>query len=328
MNDFRDLKAIAEACQRHQPLRFMRSHGALYIRNDNGIVFDVHQNRSFPEFMAQNKDYADLALAANPETILALIAENKELGRYLCTCRDCGGEGALHTGDWHSYGHMEPPEPVMEKCGECDGTGLLGEIQDLYQVITERDQLRAEVAGLKTGYEAYERVNAELKAEVEGLRATADLQKLLPEVSDALEELELHGLHSDQGYRKLKDWHRKVGLAYRVIQGPMFGAEHGELVSQNTWLRSVVEHYAQQHAPLEPLPDMEGWSARLPGYDLPSLLRDAERYRRARDIACRVRASVGFHLVVQLPSPSGSSFCAAKAFDEAIDAALGQGEQS
>jgi len=31
----------------------------------------------------------------------------------------------------------------------------------------ERDQLRAEVAGLKTGYEAYERVNAELKAENE-----------------------------------------------------------------------------------------------------------------------------------------------------------------
>ena len=112
--------------------------------------------------------------AASPESILALIAENEELGRYLCTCRDCGGEGSLHTGDWHSYGHMEPPEPVMEKCGECDGTGLLGEIQDLYQVITERDQLRTEIAGLKTGYEAYERVNAELKAEVEALRKDAD----------------------------------------------------------------------------------------------------------------------------------------------------------
>ena len=37
----------------------------------------------------------------------------------------------------------------------------------------ERDQLRAEVAGLRTGYEAYERVNAELKAEVEGLRKAA-----------------------------------------------------------------------------------------------------------------------------------------------------------
>lgn len=34
----------------------------------------------------------------------------------------------------------------------------------------ERDQLRAEVAGLRTGYEAYEQVNAELKAEVEKLR--------------------------------------------------------------------------------------------------------------------------------------------------------------
>lgn len=34
----------------------------------------------------------------------------------------------------------------------------------------ERDQLRAEVAGLKTGYQAYERVNAELKAEVEVFR--------------------------------------------------------------------------------------------------------------------------------------------------------------
>lgn len=36
--------------------------------------------------------------------------------------------------------------------------------------VAERDQLRAEVAGLRTGYEAYERVNAELKAENEALR--------------------------------------------------------------------------------------------------------------------------------------------------------------
>lgn len=41
-------------------------------------------------------------------------------------------------------------------------------------IIAERDRLRAEVAGLKTGYEAYERVNAELKAENEALRKDAD----------------------------------------------------------------------------------------------------------------------------------------------------------
>jgi hypothetical protein len=65
----------------------------------------------------------------------------------------------------------------MEKCGECDGTGLLGEVQDLYQVITERDQLCAEVAGLRTGYEAYEQVNAELKAENERLERNRDMWK-------------------------------------------------------------------------------------------------------------------------------------------------------
>ncbi|MGY2256458.1 hypothetical protein [Pseudomonas reactans] len=135
---------------------------------------DYTELKRLAEAISQ-KDIADpieskRVMLVEPAAVLALIAENEELGRYLCTCRDCGGEGALHTGDWHSYGHMEPPEPVMEKCGECDGTGLLGEIQDLYQVITERDQLRVEVAGLRTGYEAYERVNAELKAEVEVFR--------------------------------------------------------------------------------------------------------------------------------------------------------------
>ena len=140
--------------------------------------------------------WGEFEAAATPAAVLALIAENEELGRYLCTCRDCGGEGALHTGDWHSYGHMEPPEPVMEKCGECDGTGLLGEVQDLYQVITERDQLCAEIAGLKTGYEAYERVNAELKAEVEGLRKS---------LLDAAEEIDAWGSYASDYFQEKHD---------------------------------------------------------------------------------------------------------------------------
>lgn len=43
---------------------------------------------------------------------------------------------------------------------------LRGDCADL---MAELDQLRAEVAGLRTGYEAYEQVNAELKAENETL---------------------------------------------------------------------------------------------------------------------------------------------------------------
>lgn len=55
------------------------------------------------------------------------------------------------------------------------------------------DELRAEVAGLRTGYEAYERVNAELKAEVEKLRTaltyirdTSDDWHVCEKAADAL----------------------------------------------------------------------------------------------------------------------------------------------
>lgn len=52
-------------------------------------------------------------------------------------------------------------------------------------LLTERDQLRAEVAGLRTAYEAYERVNAELKAEV------ARFLGLIQEAADELRELKV-----------------------------------------------------------------------------------------------------------------------------------------
>ena len=81
--------------------------------------------------------------------------------------------------------------------------------------------LKAENAGLKTGYEAYERVNAELKAENEALRANSSLVVLLPELDSVLEDLEIHGQHSDQGYRKLKDWYRKVDLACKAIDAAL-----------------------------------------------------------------------------------------------------------
>lgn len=53
------------------------------------------------------------------------------------------------------------------------------------------DQLRAEVAGLRTGYEAYEQVNAELKAEVEALRK--DLQNLRTDNNQLLYALKQEG---------------------------------------------------------------------------------------------------------------------------------------
>ena len=47
----------------------------------------------------------------------------------------------------------------------------------------------------------------------------AELKALLPALDDALEDLELHGRHSDQGCRKLKDWYRKAELITDRIDG-------------------------------------------------------------------------------------------------------------
>ncbi|ORL69685.1 hypothetical protein B7H19_09330 [Pseudomonas putida] len=135
-NKMRDLKALAETCLQHQPLRFMRSHGALYIRNDNGIVFDVHQNRSFPDFISQNKDYADLALACTPPTILALLAEIERLAKFE---------------DW--FIRLDQVEQSLSASFKA-----------------ERDQFRAENEDYRSGQDRYEQIIDDLKAENEALR--------------------------------------------------------------------------------------------------------------------------------------------------------------
>ena len=61
----------------------------------------------------------------------------------------------------------------------------------------EIDQLRTEIAGLKTSYEAYERVNAELKAECEALRKA---------LSDCADELSAE-IICKHGGQKLEDMH-------------------------------------------------------------------------------------------------------------------------
>ncbi|WP_211208507.1 ead/Ea22-like family protein, partial [Pseudomonas agarici] len=90
---------------------------------------------------------ASYIAAANPAAVLALIAESERLERL-----------ALDSVNAEYAGSM-----------------------DLESICAERDQLRAENAGLKTGYEAYERVNAGLRAEVEGLRKDAERYRWLRE---------------------------------------------------------------------------------------------------------------------------------------------------
>jgi ssDNA-binding Zn-finger/Zn-ribbon topoisomerase 1 len=52
-----------------------------------------------------------------------------------------------------------------------------------------------------------------------------ELKVLLPALDDALEDLELHGQHSDQGYRKLKDWYRKAAVLTARIDAKLASLE-------------------------------------------------------------------------------------------------------
>jgi chromosome segregation ATPase len=89
-----------------------------------------------------------------PQAVLALIAENERLER----------KNANQSESIRDYQDL-----VM------GGDVSLGMLKADIRVTTgERDELRAEVAGLKTGYEVYERVNAELRAECEVLRESND----------------------------------------------------------------------------------------------------------------------------------------------------------
>lgn len=131
--------------------------------------------------------------AANPSAVLALIAENEE---YKAVAEQPASLNAVPATEYavlkrqffalRNYALCKDKlsgyySRELEKLRGVDRSQSAGEIDaerdineqltnDLLTVETERDHLKAEVAGLKTGYEAYEQVNAGLKAEVEVLR--------------------------------------------------------------------------------------------------------------------------------------------------------------
>lgn len=116
----------------------------------NAVTGDVSVEMTLASEPGPNQADIDSVTAfmgsATPAAVLALIAENERLSSA-CT----RAEQVIND----------------ESKAAAIATGRANLLQ------AERDQLRAEVAGLKTGYEAYERVNAELKAENEALRKDA-----------------------------------------------------------------------------------------------------------------------------------------------------------
>jgi hypothetical protein len=119
-----------------------------------GPAFEIDDEQyDGPTYVESCKaDFAKFMVAAR-EGVLALISENDQLQehkQYLVDLREAHGL-------------------------DCWSAALV-----------KLDQLKAEVAGLKTGYQAYEQVNAELKAEVERLRKDADKWKSVQRAGDQL----------------------------------------------------------------------------------------------------------------------------------------------
>lgn len=159
MSDYSELKAKAKAATQGEwqviesklPCRIGRPHveRRIFTAKDhpqlkapypviNGSVALGTDETPVHHMVSMTAADAAYIAAANPATILALIADNELL-------------------------NAENKQLILL---ECNG----GTAQAAVNLLTDRDQLRAEVAGLRTGYEAYERVNAELKAENEALR--------------------------------------------------------------------------------------------------------------------------------------------------------------
>ena len=110
-----------------------------------------------------------------------------ELKRLADAAKNWGGE--VGEDRWCTADCFKRPYfsvPDAEFIAACDPGNIRVNILNdpLAQLMIKKgeqiDQLKAENAGLKTGYEAYERVNAELKAENEALRkAIADIDGAL-----------------------------------------------------------------------------------------------------------------------------------------------------
>ena len=113
--------------------------------------------------------FSDVSLA--PDVVLGLIEEYKRVcelnhQQFGDAIRRNAERDQLKAENERLAAACERAEQII--IVECKAASLAKVRANLLEA--NRDQLRAEVAGLKTGYEAYEQVNAELKAEVEALR--------------------------------------------------------------------------------------------------------------------------------------------------------------
>lgn len=108
------------------------------------------------------------------------MADHSELKRSAKRVIDIeASDGGEPVGEaWDQFESVATPSAVfaliaeVERLRTAEGDAMTYKA-GMENVAQQRDQLKAEISGLKTGYEAYEQVNAGLKAENETLVAAA-----------------------------------------------------------------------------------------------------------------------------------------------------------
>jgi FtsZ-binding cell division protein ZapB len=165
MTDRKNLKSLCEAAPTGP---WLVENDSLYFKDDGYTrhLLDADAGHDVEE----EAYYAALRFiaAANPAAVLALIAESQAMAGLLKRFVDGEYEQDENQAERHMY-FTEAQSLLALMSGELEAHTIVPD-SAIKAIHAERDQLKAEIAGLRTGYEAYERVNAELKAKNEAMR--------------------------------------------------------------------------------------------------------------------------------------------------------------
>ncbi|SDT52330.1 ead/Ea22-like family protein [Pseudomonas prosekii] len=194
MSDYSKLKALAEAAT---PGKWDYEQDCLFFYVDGYTKHLMELCEGGDVDGIQQIENAKFIAAANPAAVLALIAESEEYKavaeqpaslnavpateyavlkrqffalRNYALCKD--KLSGYYSRELEKMRGVDRSQSAVEIDAERDINEQL--TNDLLSVETERDDLKAEIAGLKTGYEAYEAQNAVLRGEVEALRKDAE----------------------------------------------------------------------------------------------------------------------------------------------------------
>ncbi|NMY04619.1 hypothetical protein HBO12_16795 [Pseudomonas sp. WS 5059] len=164
---------------------------------------------------------AEFIAACEPGAVLALIAENEQLAKTA----DC-------------WDRLNVQNKALSDSFRAERDQAEQDYKDVVGTIELRDieiaKIKAEVAGLRTGYEAYEQVNAELKAECEvaGMRIK-EMDLLFGRYILAMRSALIEEEHG-KGPAAAMEW------IYNSLAGPGELPPEGETDSQAYFDREIV----------------------------------------------------------------------------------------